>query len=155
MDKYLVDFTALDKVFNKPKSYKLADVKHLIQKVAFDVVRFRENEDTAQLWRIENSEDGPIIVAMYDDSDGDKIATAAPKTWDVVVDSSNGLNFVYKGEAITRVAASEFGCEDQYLMARWLSNKLATDSKLRAGVLNSISEEARGLLFSKFPELKG
>lgn len=156
MDKYLVDFTTVDKMINKTKAYKLADVKHLIQKVAFDVVRFRENGDTAQLWRIEQSVDGPVIVAMYErDESVDKVATASKNPWHVLVDNANNLNFMYKGEAIAKVASVSFGCDDPELMSRWLPARLASEQSLRTGVLNSISEEARDLLFSKFPELRG
>ena len=156
MDKYSVDFTNLNKKINSPKSYKLADVQHLLVKVAFDVVRFRENEDTTQLWQIEDSVDGPVIVAMYDGIAEESLtAEASVKDWDVIADGEAGANVFYKGEAIKRIAAADMGIDDVHLLCRWLPDKLASDESLRSSLLKDMSTESRKLLLSKYPELRG
>lgn len=157
MDKYSVDFTNLETKITRPKAYKLADVQHLIQKVAFDVVRFRENEDTAQLWKIEESADGPMIVAMYDSVETEKVAEASVKEWDAVADGSSNINIFYKGEAVKKVAASDMGfsSDEIPMMCRWIPAKLASDSQLRSALLKDMSSETREMLLSKYPELRG
>jgi hypothetical protein len=158
MDKYSIDFTNLDKQINKPKVYKLADVKHKIKKIAFDVVRFTSGEDTAQLWKIEESADGPVIVAMYDAVPSDnKISEASVKEWSAMADNSLNINIFYKGEAIKKIAASDMGFtnDDVPLMCRWLPNRLASNSELRSALLKGVPEESRNFLFSKYPELRG
>lgn len=156
MDKHLVDFTELDKQVRAPKVYRLADVQHRITKVAFDIVRFRENEDTDQLWRIEDSVDGPVIVAMYDKQSDEKISQASVKTWGAIPDG-NYIQIVYKGEAIRKIASSDFAGSDNDvdLMCRWLPSKLASDSALRTALIKGMSQASRELLFSKYPELRG
>jgi len=159
MDKFLVDFTKLDTKVNGPKVFKLADVQDKIQKVAFDVVRFRDNADTDQLWRIEDSNDGPVIVAMYDSemADEGKVAEASVSgsDWGAIADSETSVNIFYKGEAIKRVAASDVGIDDVNLLCRWLPEKLASDKGFRSALVSDMSEESRDFLLSKYPELKG
>lgn len=157
MDKFLVNFNTLDTKINGPKVYKLADVQDKIQKVAFDIVRFRDNEDTEQLWRIEDSADGPVIVAMYENSQEEgKVAEASAKSeWAAVADSSTHVNVLYKGEAIKTIAASTMGLDDVHLLCRWLPKKLASDSGFRSALVKDIPKESRELLLSKYPELRG
>lgn len=153
MDKFAVDFTQLDKKINAPRVYKLSDVQDRIQKVAFDVVRFRDNDDTEQLWRIEESVDGPVIVAMYS-SDEPKIAEASVREWSAIVDSNNTAHILYKGEALKKITASA-EINDVYLLCSWLPAKLASDKEFRNSFINDISPDSRDLLLSKYPELKG
>ena len=160
MDKFLVDFTKLDTKMNGPKVLKLADVQDKIQKVAFDVVRFRDNADTDQLWRIEDSNDGPVIVAMYDTeqlADEGKVAEASASSsgWDAIADSASSVNVFYKGEAIKRIAASDVGIDDVSLLCRWLPEKLASDQGFRSALVSDMPKESRDFLLSKYPELKG
>ena len=157
MDRFLVDFTKLDTKMNGPKVYKLADVQHKIQKVAFDIVRFRDNEDTDQLWRIEESVDGPVIVAMYESFHEDsKIAEASAKSdWGAIADSETHVNVLYKGEAVKTIAASKLGVEDVHLLCKWLPKKLSSDSGFRTALVKDIPRESRDLLLSKYPELRG
>ena len=153
MDKHLVDFESLDTKFNKPKVYKLSDVKHLITKVAFDIVRFRENEDTEQLWKIEDTVDGPVIVAMYQSTPAsEKISNASTNNWKVVVSGQN-LNIFYKDENIKKIAAlSE---DDAFSMSRWIPKSLNSNASFRSAFLNEIPEVSRDFLFTKYPELRG
>jgi len=156
MDKYSVDFTNLDNKYNGTKSYKLADVQHLIVKVAFDVVRFRENEDTTQLWKIEDSVDGPVIVAMYDSVEETVLtAEASASEWEVIADGESGANVFYKGEAIKRIATTDVGLNDIHLLCRWLPNKLASDASLRSSLIKDMAEESKNFLLVKYPELRG
>ncbi len=157
MDKYSVDFTDLNKKFSAKKVHKLSDVQHLLVKVAFDVVRFRENEDTAQLWRIEESVDGPVIVAMYDQADSPAmlVQASAESDWQVIADGETGANIVYKGEAIKRVTAASVGIDDVHLLCRWLPAKLSSDESFRNSLIKDMSLESRKLLLSKYPELRG
>lgn len=159
MDKFLVDFTKLDTKVNGPKVFKLADVQDRIQKVAFDVVRFRDNADTDQLWKIEDSSDGPVIVAMYDSELADEVkvaeASASGSDWGAIADSATSVNVFYKGEAVKRIVASDVGIDDVSLLCRWLPTKLASDKGFRSSLVSEMSKESRDFLLSKYPELKG
>ena len=157
MDKHSVDFNKLDQTVNSKRVYKLADVSDKIEKVAFDVVRFRDNDDTPELWRIEDSVDGPVIVAMYDEGEKQLTAEAsAPTEWNAIADGSD-VNIFYKGEALTRIASSSVGVpsDEVSLLCRWLPDKLAADDSFRKVLFKDMSKETRELVFSKYPELKG
>lgn len=161
MDKFNIDFSKLDKIMNSPKVYKLADVKDKIEKVAFDIVRFRDNEDTEQLWRVEETVDGPVIVAMYDSDDmvsNSIVSEASQKThWAAVSDKFANVNVFYKGDPITKFAASKMGIPDSEvgILCKWLPKKLASDHDLRMSLLKDLSESARELLVEKYPEITG
>src|SRR5690606_12150518 len=107
MPKNEIDYNQLgQKIFKT--SYRYADVKHKLEKVAFDIVRFKDDDDAARLWQVQSTDNGDYIVALYqaEDTDG-KIAESS---WKVTLNKlSNALSFYYKGEPIVKLASSKLG----------------------------------------------
>lgn len=138
------------------KVYKFADVKDKIEKVAFDVVRFKD-DDNINLWQVQDTDDGQVIVAMYDEDDGLPDVKSDSKNWHVAADRQDNINIFYKGEAVTRVNASKIGIpsSDVGIICRSLPNKLASDKSFTRALLNELVAEERDLLVAKYPELKG
>jgi hypothetical protein len=156
MERFSVDYGKLVQKVDQPKAYRLNDVKDRIERVAFDVVRFRDNEDTDMLWKIEERADGPVIVALYDDSTGAlKSKSNSENKWETLADKTAGnIHVYYKGEPIAKFAASDMGIprEDLGLLVKWLPNKLAEDSEL-VGFVMSKSGEGKGMIIKRHPEL--
>jgi len=132
MDKQpSLDWEILEQTLTAPKVYKLADVEHRIEKVAFDIVRFRDNDDTQQLWRIEDRDDGPVIVALYDEQSGalsDDKPLKSESEWETIVDKKTASIHLYRNEQpIMTVTAAQLRVPVEELdsMARWLPQKLA------------------------------
>lgn len=144
------DFDVLDRYLESKNKIKLADVKDRIERVAFDVVRFRDNDDLSKLWKIEQTPDGEVLVAMYDEGDESLEVTS---NWSVVVDKAANINIFYKNEAITKVSASTLGMvdEDIGIISRTISKKLATDGDFVSRFLNSLSDKNEVL--GRYPEL--
>lgn len=147
-----VDYTNLDLKLNK-KIYRLADVKHRIEKVAFDVVRFKDG-DIDQLWQVQSHDDGDYIVSLYTEPKEEiKVEASA---WEVILNKSGqDLNFFYKGEPIVRLAASKLGIapEDTASVKRYLPSKLANNKTLVSALLKELDVTARANVTRKFPEL--
>jgi hypothetical protein len=153
MSKHSIDYSALDSTINK-KSYRLEDVKDRIQRVAFDVVRFKDDDNGANLWQIQSSEEGDYIVSLYDNS-GDTVKTAAAKEdWEIVPVRDN-LQFFYKGDPILKAAASNIGLtsKDMEAISRHLPKKLAGDKNLIALILNQVDKSSKQKILNKYPEL--
>src|SRR5208282_4340202 len=93
MSNFKVDFTKLENKLLK-KSYRLADVKDQLETVAFDVVRFKDNDKGATLWQIQSADDGDYIVTLYDDADDNKKTASVVNGWEVVLTS--GTNIMQK-----------------------------------------------------------
>jgi hypothetical protein len=157
MEKYSVDYNELCSTVDQPKAYRLDDVKDKIEKVAFDVVRFRDNDDTDQLWRIDEREDGPVIVALYDEATGSiRSESTEEKNWEALPDkSASCVHVYYKGEPIVRLAAEDLGIpqDEVELAARWLPDRLAEDEDIKRFVMSKIGESARKLVVEAHPEL--
>jgi len=154
MEKFALDYNSLVTKIDRPKEYKLADVKDQIERVAFDVVRFRENEDTEQLWRIDERDDGPVIVALYEEGTPEMTSESSEKKWEALPDrKASCLHIYYKGDPIVRLAAGDIGLPDDELevVARWLPNRLEEDDRLRQLILDKSGDEN---LTRKYPELK-
>jgi hypothetical protein len=153
MEKFALDYNSLVTKIERPKEYRLADVKDRIERVAFDVVRFRDNEDTEQLWRIDERDDGPVIVALYEE--GEKTSESSEKKWEVLPDKkASCLHIYYKGDPIVKLATEDIGLPDAELevIARWLPHRLEEDDRLRQLILDKSGDEE---LTRKYPELKG
>lgn len=151
-DKFSVDFNHLAQKLLPQKSYRLLDVENRIEKVAYDLVRFRDNEDTDQLWKVQDSPDGPVIVALYGDDGG--LAVQSKGDWDAVPDKK-AMHVFYKGEPLASLSSSDLGIptEEFGVARRWLPRKLAADETLQKELLGKISEPGRKLLVQRFPEL--
>jgi hypothetical protein len=156
MEKYSVDYKDLCNDMDAPKAYRLEDVKDKIERVAFDVVRFRDNEDTDMLWRIDERDDGPVIVALYDEAGSMTSESTDEKKWEALPDKSAGcLHVYYSGDPIVRLAASDLGipADEVELAARWLPVKLAEDEDIQRFVMSKVHEASRKMLAEAHPEL--
>lgn len=154
MDKYSVDYSLLDEELNKPKIFKYEDVKHRLEKVAFGTVRFMDaNEDIDGLWEIQATDDGEFIVAKYDYEDKNELQTKS--SWDVVLDNrKEAMHIFYKGEPVTKVAASSFGdVEDLSLICKTASVRLENDCDFRQMLIDELPLSEKGNFLSKYPEL--
>jgi hypothetical protein len=155
MNKFSVDYDQLAQSLERSESriHRLDDVKDKIEKVAFNVVRFRDNSDIDDLWEIKNTDDGPVIVALYDKSqeqvsDGD---------WSTVPDiKTASLHVFYKGDPIVRLAAEDLNIPDDEisLVSHWLPKKLANDHQTRAYVLSFVGPLGIENIKSEYPELR-
>ena len=96
------------------------------------VNRFRDEDDSTKLWQIQETPEGPVIVAMYDLDEGDS-ELKSESDWKAIPDKKAGVNVFHKGEAIIRLAVSDFGIPDSEIstLCRWLPKKLAEDSEFR------------------------
>jgi len=152
MSKFNLDYLGLAKQITK-KAYKLADVKDQLESVGFDIVRFKNSDKSAELWQVQNADDGDYIVALYDDSD-ELEKTANP--WNVLVShGGNDLQISYKGDPLVRLAAAKLGIPNNELhkAEQYLPEKLANNKKLVKALLNELSEVARHEISRRYPEL--
>ena len=153
-DKFTVDFDHLTQtLLPKKRAYRLADVEDRIERVAYDLVRFRDNADTEQLWKIEEGTDGPVIVALYDEEG--KTAEASPRNWDAIPDKK-AVHVFYKGEPLVSLSSQELGIpvEEFGIVRRWLPRKLEVDQDLQKALLSKVASNGRELIAQRFPELR-
>jgi hypothetical protein len=139
---------------SQEKSYKLSDVQNRIEKVAYDLVRFRDNADTEQLWKIEERPDGPVIVALYG-NDGSLMTESVKETdWSAIPDKT-AMHIFYKGEPIVALSSKELGVpvEEFSLVKRWLPKKLSNDESLQKALFNKMSVACKKSVINRFPEL--
>lgn len=163
MNKFSVDFDKLVNNFPQKEKqvYRLSDVKDKIEKVAFDVVRFRDNKDTDMLWKIEDTNDGPVIIALYEEDTGSLSASASKeqvkKDWETITDKKTAsLHIFYKSEPVLRIKAAEAGVpsEELDLFARWLPIKLQADESFQLEILKKMASESRDIFVKNNPEFK-
>lgn len=152
MPKFSID---LDNVTNTvlKKSFKLSEVKDKIQKIGFDIVRFKDG-NPEELWQIQSAEDGSeYVVALYNDEE--KVVTASMKPhWSAVV-RNNELHIFYKKDFLCKIASSKLGFtnEDLSLAKRYLPNKLAENKNLVKALFKDLDEQTCKNILSKYPEL--
>lgn len=153
MSKFTVDFTKLENSLLK-KAYKLSDVKHQLETVAFDIVRFKDSDNGADLWQIQSADDGEFIVTKYEEAEHKK--TASANNWEVVVSKvAKTLNIFYKGDPIVKVASKNLGIPETELgsVEKYLPKKLAENKKLVTALLAELPESAKNEVLNKYPEL--
>lgn len=138
-DRFGIDLGTLEAGLISKKAYPLSAVSDRIEKVAFDVVRFQDDDGNTSLWQVQDSNNGPVIVALYDDPD----EMRAESSWEAIPDKHANIHIYNKGEPIARFACAKIGVETSEIntACRWLPEKLADDSfreKLfkHIGVLN-------------------
>ncbi len=151
MQRFSVDYDSLSNAIYK-KTYRLADVEHRLVKVAFDIVKFRD-DDTSNLWQIQSADDGEYIIALYNEG-VENVKSAS--SWDVVLNKvSSDLNFYYKGEPVFKMASRNLGIplEEMSTVEKYLPKKLASDKNLVNVLLKQLSESAKKELLRKYPEL--
>lgn len=150
MSKFSIDYSSLDNTVHK-KTYKFSEVKNRLEKVAFDIVRFKDGDEAANLWQIQSADDGEYIVAVYQADDDDKKEAG----WEVVASAAGNLHFSYKGEPIVRVAASKLGLSREQLkdIPSYLPAKLASNKKLVKALLKELQPSSQQEILAKYPEL--
>jgi hypothetical protein len=151
MPKFAVDYSGLENKIYK-KAYRLADVKDQLETVAFDIVRFKDNDKGADLWQVQSADDGDYIVALYNGDPEEKVAAL----WDVsIMKTAGDLQVSYKGDPIVRVAASKLGIPFAELsrIPDYLPSKLAENKKLVKALLNELATSAKNEVLKKYPEL--
>lgn len=154
--KFDLDYSQLNQNLHQEKVYKYSQVKDRLQKVAFDVVRFRntnsDDEVVSGLWQIQNTEDGEVIVAKYSDEE-EPVKTSS---WDALPDKSgHNVSIFYKNTPVTRLKTASLGIDPQEActLCQYLPEKLATNIQLRQSFLNLLSTEEREQFLTQFPEM--
>lgn len=155
MDKFSVDYSYLEKQVEGKQVFKLSDVKDRIEKVAFDVVRFKDSDDEkiAGLWQIQSCDDGEFIVAMYEEPKDKPIEVSS---WKVASDTSGRhLSIFYKNTPIAKVAAASLGVpqDEVSLVCRYLPKLLETNKNLVSSLLVDLPRSQRESITEKYPEL--
>lgn len=153
MSNFSLDYSSLENKIYK-RAYRLADVKNDIERVAFDIVRFKDNDKGAELWQVQSSDDGDgdYIVALYNPEEEQKTASS----WNVTFNKTAGdVQISYKGDALIRIAGSKLGIPraELYKVEEYLPSKLAENKKLVKSLLSQLSESAKKEVLSKYPEL--
>ena len=115
-------------------------------------VRFKDSDNSADLWQVQNAEDGDYIVAMYQPDEEEKTAAL----WGVTVSKAAGdLHISYKGDPVVRVASAKLGIPRSELskIEEYLPAKLAANKKLVKALLNELTGSAKKEVLNKYPEL--
>lgn len=155
MKKFALDYSNLeDQLQEKPRVFKLSEVKDKIKKVAFDVVKFNDSEGLDGLWQIKETEDGEYIVATYDDSE--LTSESAPESPWKALASADQVHVFFHDTPVAKVTTASVGLpmEEAPQLARHLTDKLASNQKLVKSLLKELSQEEKQELFAKHPELQ-
>ena len=148
MKNILIDYSSLI----TKKAYRLSDIKDQLETVAFDIVRFKDSDKSADLWQVQSADDGEYIVALYQPDEEEKTVAL----WDVSFSKIAGdLQISYKGDPLVRVNASRLGIPISEInkVPEYLPTKLATNPKLVKALLNELSESAKNQALIRYPEL--
>lgn len=153
MDKHSVNYDNMNKKLTEKKAYKFNDVKDRLIKVAFDVVKFKDSSDIDGLWQVQSSDDGEVIVALYEETP--KLETKS--SWSAVADkTASYVHVFYKNEPVIKLASANFGVtskEDSVSFVENLPKILAENVGIRSSLLNELSAEDRKSFTTKYPEL--
>lgn len=136
------------------RKYKLAEVRERLVKVAFDVVRFKD-DDNLNLWKIESGQDGEYIVALYEDTTPEQVKTAKLNNKWSSIQSNDSIIVSYANVPVAKFSAQELNMDVSELnfATSFLPKKLAENATLRQSLLKKISPDFRQNLTSQFPEL--
>jgi hypothetical protein len=151
MSKFDLNYNQIAASVEK-KTYKYADVKDKLVKVAFDLVRFQD-QTSDEIWQVQSADDGsPVIVAIYEEDQEKKEAS----NWSVQINKTAGeFNVFYKQTHLKKFASSAIGVDSSELetVRRFLPKKLATDKNLSTALLNALSAEEKAQVLKLYPEL--
>ena len=134
-------------------------MKDRLEKVAFDVVRFKDGDNGAALWQVQSNDDGEqYIVALYNDEEENvKTASVAEKSpWQVSFSKiANVIQISYKNDPLLKVAAGKLGVAPKEIskIPGYLPAKLAENKKLVAALLSELPLTVRTQILRKYPEL--
>lgn len=135
-------------------SYKLSEVSNRIEKVAADIVKFKDDDNDAHLWEVQSSDDGAYIVALYDVQEIEKTASHNP--WKIDVNESEKVIDVYYEDLfLKRFAAKElpFSESEFSLSKKFFAKSLATNEKLSKSLIKLLPESIKIKLAAKYPVL--
>lgn len=156
MSKFSLNYDQLEKTLYK-KAYRLSDVKDQLETVAFDVVRFKDNDEAANLWKIEAGEDGDYIIALYPTAEETGMVEKTSSDWNAVVNKTAGyLNILYKGEVLTKLAHTQLNMSVDELsgFAQGLPKKLSESKSLVKSLLKDLPKKRQQEVLEKYPEIK-
>lgn len=133
---------------NKKLAYKLNDVKDHFKKVARDIYRLKNDDDSSHLWQV----DGDYIVALYEDEEETKKTASNP--WEVEL-QNNEVNVFYKNEFVASFSPQKIGLasEDVTDLKFSLPKALKKNASLVNKLLN-LNPATSSYILNKFPELK-
>ena len=145
-----IDYSKLaDNIYKR--AYRFSDVKDQIERVAFDIVRFKDNDKGADLWQIQNADDGDYIVALYNEE-----SVVKESNWEVTLNKlSSNIQISYKGDPIVKIPSNKLGIPSSELkkIEEYLPSKLAENKKLVKMLLNELSASVKSDVLSKYHEL--
>ena len=151
MSKFDVNYSELENKIYK-KSYKLSEVKDKIEKVAFDIVKFKDGDNTSNLWQVQSADDGDYIIALYENEEEVKTAS----NWEVdIIKSANAVQISYKGDPLLNITASKLGIPSNEIesIKKYLPEKLANNKKLVKSLLSELGNSVKEAVLRKYPEL--
>jgi hypothetical protein len=155
MKKFAVNYQELEtQLEDKPRIFRLADVKDKITRVAFDVVKFHDSDGLDGLWQIKQTDEGEYIVATYDDSE--LTSEASVQTPWKAFERSGLVHVFYKNDPVAKISLASVGipANEADLFVSHLPQGLATNKKLAASMLKELGDEERKELFASHPELQ-
>jgi hypothetical protein len=151
MSKFSLDYSGLEHKIYK-KAYRLSEVKDQVEKVAFDIVRFKDGDKSAELWQVQSADDGDYIVSLYNDDEMEKSSS----NWEVsVIKTAGEIQISYKGDPLVRLASTKVGIPRNELdkVTQYLPSKLAENKKLVKALLNELPPSTKKEVLNKYPEL--
>jgi len=154
MANFSIDYNNFHKTVSN-KTYRLDEVKHRLEKVAFDVVRFKDSVDPEELWQIQSADDGQFIVARYSEEAGETKKASKDKTWDVLVSQAGYIHLYYCGTPLAKFSATDLGLstEDLSTVKRFLPEKLATDKAFVKALISTLDGNTEQSILQSFPEI--
>jgi hypothetical protein len=137
------------------RAYKVSEVEDKIEKIAADIVKFKDDDNEAHLWEIQSSDDGDYIVALYDTQEIEKKADYNP--WKVVVDEkSKIIDVYYENDFVKRFASNELPIpESEFGFAKkYFAKSLATNKTLSSALIKSLPTGIKSKLAAKYSTFK-
>lgn len=153
MPREQINYGALNETLTKKATYRLSDVKDQIEVLGFDIVRFKSDDNDANLWKIDPSPDGDYIVSTYEEAP-DTLKTASQ--WEIVLNkTASAMQVYYKQDPIVQIKTASLGipAEELSSLPRYLPHTLASNKSLVHSLLKELSESAKNAVLSKYPEL--
>lgn len=151
MSKFTIDYSNLAGQITK-KAYRLSDIKDQLESFAFDVVRFKDSDKSADLWQVQSADDGEYIVALYQPEETEKTSSQ----WHVSIDKiGRNLHISYKNDPLVSISADKLGIPLSEInkVPAYLPEKLATNHKLVKALLTELPESSKKEILTKYPEL--
>ena len=160
MEKYSVNLGELGNSFREKKSFRVKELdESKIEKVAFDIVRFVNTDNLSGLWQVKKCDDGDYIVATYDSENApeqEQTKTSGKIDWAVESDKKHEkLSVYYKDTPVAKLSVADLGIptNDVQTVCEYLPSKLASNDRLRDGLIADLTDEERKILFKAHPEL--